>query len=475
MKGKLSARLAENRQLLAELLHVEENFDLIARSFLIADREACFYVIDGLNKDEILEKIMESFLKLKPQDVPAKAEQFSALLVPYGEVDVLKELPKVVTMLLSGVPVLLIDGYAEAIAVDFRTYPARGIEEPDKDKVLRGSKDGFVETIVFNTALIRRRIRHPELVMEITAVGKSSKTDVVLSYMKDRVDDRFLDKIRRLLSEIEVDALTMNTESLAETLYRGSWINPFPKFKYTERPDTAASAILEGSIVLLVDNSPSAMVLPTTLFEITEEADDYYLPPVTGTYLRLSRLVINIAALLLTPTWLLLLRYPEWLPPALEFTKITDPIHVPVLVQLLLLEFAIDGMKLAALNTPSMLSTPLSVIAGIVLGDFTVKSGWFNSETMLYMAFVAIANYSQASYELGYALKFLRVILLLATGLLGVWGFAGGLIFAAVTMLCTRTLSGQSYLYPLVPFNGRELFRRLFRISLPKAAQENKK
>ena len=148
---------------------------------------------------------------------------------------------------------------------------------------------------------------------------------------------------------------------------------------------------------------------------------------------------------------------------------------MPILVQLLLLEFAIDGMKLAALNTPSMLSTPLSVIAGIVLGDFTVKSGWFNSETMLYMAFVAIANYSQASYELGYALKFLRVILLLATGLFGVWGYAGGLVFAFLTMLLTRTLSNESYLYPLIPFNGRELFRRLFRISLPKAVQDNKK
>lgn len=475
MEAKLSQRLSENQKMLDKLLHVKENFDLIERTFMIADKQACFYVIDGLNKDEILEKIMESFLKLKPEDVPAQAQQFSEFLVPYGEVDVLKDLPQIVPMLLSGVPVLLVDGYAEAIAVDFRTYPARGIEEPDKDKVLRGSKDGFVETIVFNTAMIRRRIRHPDLIMEITAVGKSSHTDVVISYMKDRVDEKFLAKIRRLLSEIKVDALTMNTESLAETLYRGNWINPFPKFKYTERPDTAASAILEGSIVLLVDNSPSAMVLPTTLFEITEEADDYYLPPVTGTYLRLSRLAINIAALLLTPTWLLFLKYPEWLPPALEFTKITDTINVPILVQLLLLEFAIDGMKLAALNTPSMLSTPLSVIAGIVLGDFTVKSGWFNSETMLYMAFVAIANYSQASYELGYALKFLRVILLLATGVLGVWGYAGGLIFAFLTMLLTRTLSNESYLYPLIPFNGRELFRRLFRISLPKAVQDNKK
>lgn len=281
----------------------------------------------------------------------------------------------------------------------------------------------------------------------------------------------FLENIRRRLSEISVDALTMNCESLAETLCPHHWINPFPKYKYTERPDTAASAILEGSIVLLVDNSPSAIILPATFFELTEEANDYYLPPVTGTYLRLSRLLVNLIALLLTPTWLLFLQYPQWLPDYLAFISIKDTVYVPVLLQLLILEFAIDGMKLAALNTPEMLSTPLSVIAGIVLGDFASQSGWFNSETMLYMAFVAVANYSQASYELGYALKFMRIILLAAVGIFGIYGYAGGILFCIVVIAGNKTLSGIGYLYPLIPFNGKELVRRLFRVSLEDAGK----
>lgn len=472
MNHTLSARLCDNEKIFSHTLQIDKSFDLIDRDFTVAGKSARFYLIDGLNKDEILEKIMEGFFDLKPDDLPADAKDFSARLIPYGEVTLFAGFDELLPMLLSGVPILLVDGYAAAFAVDFRTYPARGIEEPDNDKVLRGSKDGFVETIVFNTALIRRRIRDPKLRMEICQVGSSSHTDVVLSYLDGRADFRFLELIRQRIEAIQVDALTMNTESLAETLYHGHWLNPFPKFKYTERPDTAAAAILEGSIVLLVDNSPSAIILPTTLFEITEEADDYYLPPVTGTYLRFSRLIINIAALLLTPTFLLFVNHPEWMPAALAFTRIEEPVNVPILVQLLLLEFAIDGMKLAALNTPSMLSTPLSVIAGIVLGDFTVKSGWFNSETMLYMAFVAIANYSQASYELSYALKFLRIILLLSTGLLGLGGYLGGIVFVLFVLLANKTLSGQSYLYPLIPFNGRELVRRLFRISLRKAAHE---
>jgi stage V sporulation protein AF len=264
----------------------------------------------------------------------------------------------------------------------------------------------------------------------------------------------------------------MNTESLAECLFPRNWWNPFPKFKYTERPDTAAAAILEGSIVVLIDNSPSAMILPATLFEITEEADDYYFPPLTGTYLRLSRMLINLVALFFTPLWLLTTHHPDWLPAELSFIQITEPIHVPLVLQLLILEFAIDGLRLASLNTPSMLSTPLSVVAGIVLGDFTVSSGWFNSETMLYMAFVAIANYSQASYELGYALKFLRLLMLILTGLFDVWGFVLGVGITLFALCSNRTLSGKSYLYPLFPFHGKELLRRFFRMPLSKVSRE---
>lgn len=227
----------------------------------------------------------------------------------------------------------------------------------------------------------------------------------------------------------------MNQESLAECIYERKWYNPFPKFKFTERPDSASAAILEGNIVILVDNSPQAMIIPTSIFDIIEEADDYYFPPVTGSYLRLSRFLISIITLLLTPTFLLLYQNPGWIPDWLAFIVIKDTVHVPVVWQFLMLELAIDGLRLAAINTPSMLSTPLSVVAGIVLGQFTVDSGWFNAEIMMYMAFVAIANYTQSSYELGYALKFMRLILLILTSTFNLWGFIAGLILTAAAIV----------------------------------------
>ena len=315
--------------------------------------------------------------------------------------------------------------------------------------------------------LIRRRIRSEDLRMEMTSAGASSRTDIVLCYMASRVSPSLLTEVREKIAGIRADALTMNQESLAECLTGGRWFNPFPKFKYTERPDAAAAQILEGNLVILVDNSPSAMVLPTTLFDVLDEADDYYFPPVTGTYLRLTRFFIAFLTYILTPTFLLLMQNPQWVPESFSFIMLKEPPNIPLIWQFLLLELAIDGLKLAAVNTPNMLSTPLSVMAALVLGEFSVNSGWFSAEVMLYMAFVAIANYTQSNYELGYALKFMRILNLILTALFDLWGYIAAVLIAAVLTAANRTVAHKSYLYPLIPWDGRKLRQKLFRSRLP--------
>lgn len=464
---EFSADLTANLDHLKQVLQTDENFDVVYRMAEFGGRRACLFFVDGFTKDEVLLKMLQSWWSIKPEDMPSDAKGFSEKYVPYGEAGLIKEDTEMIVQLLSGVTCLFIDGYEECMSIDCRIYPARGVGEPEKDKVMRGSRDGFVETLIFNTALIRRRIRDPKLTMEILTAGESSHTDIAVCYMKGRVDEDLLDRIRKKIQSLKVDALTMNQESLAEGIFPHKWYNPFPKFKFSERPDTAAACILEGNIVILVDNSPAAMVLPSSVFDIIEEADDYYFPPVTGTYLRLSRMMTAFLCLFLTPTWLLLMMHSDSLPKWLEFTKLSDQVYVPLIFQLLILEFAIDGLRLAAVNTPNMLTTPLSVIAGIVLGEYSVKSGWFNSETMLYMAFVTIANYSQASFELGYALKFMRVLILILTSLFDFWGFWMGVIISVCAIVFNRTIAGKSYIYPLIPFHWRELKKRFFRGRLP--------
>lgn len=466
---KVSTQLAQNMKYLADTLYVNESFDLIYRVIDIGGRKACMYFIDGFCKDELMQKMLQYFMTLKPEEIPEDAHGMSKKFVPYGEVDISPDWDTVLYSIMSGVFALFIEGFDSCILIDSRTYPSRSVSEPEKDKVLRGSKDGFVETIVFNTALIRRRIRSTDLRMEMLRAGKSSQTDIVLCYMDSRVNREFLHKIRERIQNIQVDALTMNQESLAECLYKKRWYNPFPKFKFTERPDTAAAQVLEGNIIILVDNSPSAMITPTSIFDVVEEADDYYFPPITGTYLRMTRFLISILTFLITPTFLLLMNNPQWIPQGFAFIQVQDVQNVPLIWQFLILELAIDGLRLAAVNTPNMLSTPLSVMAALVLGEFSVNSGWFNSEVMLYMAFVAIANATQASYELGYALKFMRILTLILTQLFNAWGYIGGIALLLAAIVCNRTVSGESYIYPLLPLSWKNLCRRLFRLRLPEA------
>lgn len=471
---KLEQDFQKNIDYLNETLAVNASFDIIYRVIQIGGKNACMYFIDGFCKDDLMQKMLQYFLSLTPENMPSNAHEMSKRCMPFVEVDLLEDMNEIIKNLLSGVFVLLVEGFDKAILIDSRTYPARGVEEPDKDKVLRGSKDGFVETVVFNTALIRRRIRSTELRMEMLNAGKSSRTDIVLCYMENRVDKKFLKQIEDRINSIAVDALTLNQESLAECLYTSKWYNPFPKFKYTERPDTASAQILEGNIVILVDNSPSAMILPNSIFDVVEEADDYYFPPITGTYLRLSRILIAFLTYILTPTYLLLMMKPEWIPESFSFIIVKETMNIPLIWQFLILELAIDGLRLAAVNTPNMLSTPLSVLAALVLGEFSVNSGWFNSEVMLYMAFVAIANYTQTSYELGYALKFMRIITLILTAICGLSGYIAGILICLFAIVKNKTVSGQSYIYPLLPLNLKQLSKRLLRHRLPKALESTK-
>lgn len=445
-KNTIFPTLEENMAYMNRVLPIKESFDLLQREMIIGEKKSTFYFIDGFTKDETMQKLMTGFLALKKEDMPSSATGFAKLCLPYVEVDVVGDFDMILKNLLSGATCLFVEGYEACLIIDCRTYPARGVEEPDKDKSLRGSRDGFVETIVFNTALLRRRIRDPHLVMKMFEVGKSSRTDVTIAYMSDRVEPELLQNLSKRIKSLQVDALTMNAQSLADALFKRKWFNPFPKFKFTERPDTAAACLLEGKVVILVDNSPSAMILPNSIFDIVEEANDYYFPTLTNVYLKISRALITIATVFLTPVFLLFMQNLEWLPEVFTFVALKDTVNIPLIYQLLILELAIDGLRLAAMNTPSMLSTPLSVIAGIVLGEFAVTSGWFNSEVMLYMSFVAVANYTQPNFELGYALKFMRLLLLVLTALFNWVGFAIGTIIVFCSVIFNKTLSGRSYL-----------------------------
>lgn len=464
-QATLNGNFYRDHTLLNKLLRIGTSFDVVEKKMMIADRRASLYLVDGFAKDEVMEKIMEFLLSAKEEDLQqlAGSEEFSARYIPYVETSQLDDCGEIVTGLLSGTLCLLLEGFPKAFMIDARTYPARSVEEPDDDRVLRGSRDGFVETLIFNTSLIRRRIRDPGLTMEIMQIGSESKTDVVLCWLEGTADTKTVNVLKKKLKNIQVKSLTMCQESLAECLIKPRWYSPFPKVRYTERPDAAAAGILEGTIAILVDNSPSVMLLPTSMLDFLQDTNDYYFPPLIGSYLRLIRIAVFFLTIFLTPVWYLLITHPEWIPPWLSFVQIEESNNVPILAQLLIIEFIVDGLKLASLNTPSALNNSFSVVGALVLGDFAVQAKWFVPEVVLFMAFVTIANFTQPSFELGYAFKLYRIFLLVATALFGVWGFLGGIIIMITVLALNRTVTGRSYLYPLVPFHWEALSRLLLR------------
>ncbi|NLU23303.1 MAG: spore germination protein [Clostridiales bacterium] len=455
--GQQRESYQERTKRLDALLGVGRSLDMVSRDLVIGTRRARLWVVNGYMEDSLLERMIDHWLTLPELDKSLTAEDFVARCVSVCDAKAEADEQKALTAVFSGKTLLVVEHMAEDILLDVKTYPARSVEEPDNSKVLRGSHDGFLETLMKNAALLRRRIRTPELTIESHKIGTQSHTDVALCYLESRVDRKLLETIRQQLAGIDVNSVSMSQESIAEAIVGRQWYNPFPRVRYTERPDTAAASVMEGNILLMVDNTPAVMILPTTIFSFTEAINDYYFPPLVGTYLRLVRLVVSVLTLLITPLWFLLIKSPETVPEKLGFLAVEGEYFVPLIVQLLLLEFVIDLLKLASLNTPDVLSNSFSMLGALILGDFAVQARWLVPEVLVYMAFVAIANFAQPSYELGYALKLMRMLLLVLTYALDWVGFVAGLTLTVILIVTTRPIGGKGYLYPLIPFNARAM------------------
>lgn len=462
---KLTNNFKKNVELLQKELQVGKTFDVLERIIDVHNTKFYCYYLDGFVKDTNMEYVRRDMYNLKKEDFKSisSAQELIEKALSSIEASTDTDIDSIVKAVLSGQTAMLCENFNEALILDYRTYPSRGVDEPDKEKVLRGSHDGFVETIVFNTALIRRRIRDPKLIFEMHTIGQISQTDVAIGYLESKVDKKTLNKVKELIEGLKIKALTLGDESLLEVLMPKSRLNPFPKARYTERPDVVAAEIIEGKIVILIDNTPSALILPGSIFDFFQSIDDYYLPVITGNYLKMLRYLVLFVNIFLTPVYVLLTDNPQWLVGKLSFLLPKDPYTIPIFIQFLIAEIAIDGLKLASLNTPNSLGTSLSIIGGLILGDYTVQTGWFTPQTILYMSIVALTSFVQPSIELGFALKFNRILLLITTGLFGTWGFIAGLVFNLIILFTTKTVTGEKYLYPLIPFNWKALKKVLFR------------
>ncbi|NFQ66541.1 spore germination protein [Clostridium sporogenes] len=471
----LSSNLNETIQSVKTELAIDKSFDIVGRDITVGSKNAYLVFIDGFAKDQILLFILERLQNLKEEEISVDTiKKLIQTDIAYIEVDTFNSLEPMKTSVLSGGAALFIDGQNEGILLDVREYPVRGPQEPDLEKVTRGARDGLVETIIFNTTLIRRRIRDPELIFELKTVGSQSKTDVAVGYIDNVVDHKLLDELKRKLDEIDINALVMAEKTLEELLIKKKWYNPLPQVRFTERPDVVAAHLLEGHIAIIVDTSPSVMLLPVTIFHFTQHAEDYYQNPLVGTYLRWIRFFAMFLAFIISPLWLLLVYNQSALPSWLAFIGPKKIGHIPLFIQFILLEFGLDFLRTASIHTPNTLSTSLGIIGGLILSELAVKVGWFVPETILYMAIAGIGTFSSPSIEFGMAIRIFRLFLIISTGLFKTIGFFVGLIIVLAIICTTKAFGNQSYLWPLIPFEKKAFGNMFLRRPIPEI-RNNKK
>ncbi|SEB12273.1 stage V sporulation protein AF [Thalassobacillus cyri] len=465
-KQKLYSDYQKNIDYLHEQLGVDKSFDVIQLDLHYAGRKMSLFMIDGFVKDDILHYLMEFLAYLEPEHLePDPLEQLLKRSIPYVELDQTDDLNDTVDKVLAGPTALVVEGLDTVILIDARTYPVRGPEEPDLERVTRGSRDGFVETIVFNTALTRRRVRDRTLRMEYMQIGRRSQTDICVCYIEDIADDKRVEHVKSILEKIDTDALPMAEKTVEEFLSGEHW-NPYPKIRYTERPDTAAAHLYEGHVLIMIDGSPSVMITPATYWHHLQHAEEYRQKPMVGAYLRFVRFFAIFASIFILPLYYLFSVNQELLPEAWSFIGPAEAAAIPLIAQFLLAEIGIDMLKMAAIHTPSSLATALGLVAAILIGQVAVEVGLFSNEVVLYLSIAAIGTFTTPSYELSLANRLVRIFLLIVTAIFGLGGYVIGITLWMLNLVRMKTFH-TPYFWPLLPFNAKAMRDVLVRSPMP--------
>jgi len=467
----ISKNYQENIDYLNSKLGASESYDIVVREMNIGSKKIAIYSINGMVGRPASNIIIEALTEIERSELVVNAlAKLVKSKINDLQVSEVESMDEVLYFVLSGAMAMIVEGNTQSIIVDVRSYPSRMPQEPDIERVTRGSRDGFTETLVFNTILIRRRLRDPGLRMKLVKVGSRSKTDVCIAYIEDITNPKMVDYIEKELKNIKIDGIPMAEKTVEEFILGSKFWNPYPRVRYTERPDVAAMHLLEGNVIIMVDTSPSVIIAPCTLWHHVQHAEEYRQEPVVGAYLRWVRFIAILSSVFLFPLWLAAALNPQLLPPGLQFIGIAEPAKVGLLFQALVGEIAIDILRMAAVHTPSPLATALGLIAVFMMGDIAIEVGLFTPEVIMYLAIAAVGTFATPSYELAQANRLARIFLLLAAGLFNFWGLGIGVLLLFILLLRTNSF-GVPYLWPLIPLDYKALMTILVRSPVPIANQ----
>lgn len=397
--------------------------------------------------DSALGKMINHFWEIPPEKIREYVQNNS---LGIADVQKLETQEEVFGALLSGNAVFFIDGYDKAMKISSKGYPDMGVYQAESEKVLRGSKEGFSDSVKTNSALVRKRIRDTRMKVEEYQTGVRSNTVIQLLYMEDLVHEELLEQIKGRLQEYKIDGIL--DSGMLEQLTEEPWYSPFPQYQMTERPDRAALEILNGKIVLLCDNSPSALILPGSFSGFMESSEDWYHHFEMGTFLRILRYLALLAATLLPGLYLAVIRFHTQILPTnllLSFAKARAGVPFSSVVELLILELAFELIREAGVRVPGSLGNAIGIVGGLIIGDAAVSANLVSPIVVMIVALTALGSMVIPDEEFASAFRLLKYGFLFLGGYLGIYGIVLG-IYLTMSHLCGLLSFGVPYMIPFV-------------------------
>lgn len=418
---------------------MNNSYDLKLRVLNFRGRLIYLYFLASLSNDELISRLVEGIENNQGKDLEN--------CLNMGDVEILKtnDIQNIQYAVMCGNSALF-DGETTYV-MDTKNYPNRSIDEPETEKSVRGAKDGFNESILNNTGLIRRRIKSAELCFHKETIGTQNPIDIAVAYLEDKVDRQVLSQLLTRIQDIHAQELIMSDRAIEELILDQKY-NPFPLVRYSERPDIVATHIQHGYIAIICDTSSSVLMLPTTLFEILEHVEEHRQTPLIGTFIRFIRLGAVLLSLYLVPIWILCVSYLQW-----DWT---------FFIQVLIVELSIELLRIATIHTPESISNAMGLIAALLLGQFAIDLGFFSEEILLFCAIGSIGGFATPNYELSLTNKYIKIMMIISIMLFNIYGFIIYNIWLW-TYLAKLKPFGMSYLYPLYPFDGKAFLQFIIR------------
>jgi spore germination protein KA len=452
----LSSDLDQNLQLLRSLY--TDCSDVVFRSFLIGGQvKAELIYIEGLSNVQEMDINVLSPLMHEAKGERQQLTEWLKETVSVSKIKEVKTLDDCIGQISRGNPVILIDGENRGAALGLAQWEKRSIEEPTSESVVKGPREGFIETLGVNTSLLRRRIKSPQLKMKSIKIGRYTETDIIISYVEGIADTTLIEEVTNRLQRIDIDGIV--DSGYVEEMIQDNPFSVFPQIMSTERPDTAVAHLLVGRVVILVDGSPFVLIAPTTLYALLQASEDYYQHFTLGSVIRWLRYLSMLLALLLPSLYVAILSYHQEMVPTkliLSMAASRENVPFPAFVEALLMEVTFEALREAGVRLPKQVGAAVSIVGALVIGQAAIEAGLVSAPMVMVVALTGIASFTIPRYNFGASIRLLRFPMIFMAGILGLLGVMLGLINILIH-LCTIRSFGVPYLSPMAPMKGRDM------------------